>query len=91
MLANRGEFTLDMIGELLTHKSYEMTKRYAKFLPGSLKKAGDRAAELIQQNVLEGAKMKKKIKPADQTEELNRSKGEFIRRNEDLFKKGESF
>ena len=55
MLANSGEFTLDMIGELLTHKSNEMTRRYAKFLPGSLKKAGDRAAELIQQNVLEGA------------------------------------
>jgi len=54
MLANSGEFTLDMIGELLTHKSYEMTKRYAKFLPGSIKKAGDRAAELIQQNALEG-------------------------------------
>lgn len=47
-LANSGEFTLDMIGELLTHKSNEMTRRYAKFLPGSLKKAGDRAAELLQ-------------------------------------------
>jgi integrase len=54
MLANSGEFTLDMIGELLTHKSNDMTRRYAKFLPGSLKKAGDRAAELIQQNILEG-------------------------------------
>ncbi len=48
-LASSGEFTLDMIGELLTHKSNEMTRRYAKFLPGSLKKAGNRAAELIQQ------------------------------------------
>ena len=55
MLANSGEFTLDMIGELLTHKSNDMTRRYAKFLPGSIKKAGDRAAELIQQNVSEGA------------------------------------
>ena len=62
MLANSGEFTLDMIGELLTHKSYEMTKRYAKFLPSSLKKAGDRAAELIQQNVLEGATNEEKNK-----------------------------
>lgn len=56
MLANSGEFTLDMIGELLTHKSNDMTRRYAKFLPGSIKKAGDRAAELIQQNTLEGNK-----------------------------------
>jgi integrase len=62
MLANSGEFTLDMIGELLTHKSYEMTKRYAKFLPGSLKKAGDRAAELIQQNALEGGTNEEKNK-----------------------------
>jgi integrase len=62
MLANSGEFTLDMIGELLTHKSYEMTKRYAKFLPGSLKKAGDRAAELIQQNVLQGTANEKENK-----------------------------
>lgn len=62
MLANSGEFTLDMIGELLTHKSLDMTKRYAKFLPGSLKKAGDRAAELIQQNVLEGTNNEKENK-----------------------------
>lgn len=47
-LANSGEFTLDLIGELLTHKSLEMTRRYAKFLPGSLQKAGERAAELLQ-------------------------------------------
>ena len=53
MLANSGEFTLDVIGELLTHKSNDMTRRYAKFLPSSIKKAGDPAAELIQQNVLE--------------------------------------
>jgi hypothetical protein len=31
--------------------------------------------------------MKKKIKPVDQTEELNRAKWEFIKRNEDLLKK----
>ena len=30
--------------------------------------------------------MAKKIKPADQTEELNRAKAEFIKRNEDLLK-----
>ena len=51
-----------MIGELLTHKSKDMTRRYAKFLPGSLKKAGDSAAELIQKNVLEGATNEKENK-----------------------------
>ncbi|WP_235956984.1 hypothetical protein [Fundidesulfovibrio magnetotacticus] len=30
-LANSGEFTLDMIGELLTHKSTAMTRRYGHF------------------------------------------------------------
>ena len=50
-LANSGEFDLAMIGELLTHKSMEMTRRYAQYLPDSMKKAGNRAAELLQQNV----------------------------------------
>ena len=50
-LANSGEFTLDMIGELLTHKSAEMTRRYTAFLPESMKKAGSRAAELLEQNI----------------------------------------
>ncbi len=48
VLANSGEFSLDMIGELLTHKDLKMTKRYAQFLPGTLKKASERAANLIQ-------------------------------------------
>lgn len=48
MLANSGEFSLDMIGELLTHKSASMTKRYGQFLPDTMKKASNRAAELIQ-------------------------------------------
>ena len=48
MLANSGEFTLDMIGELLTHKSVLMTQRYAKFLPGTMKDASNRAAAIIQ-------------------------------------------
>ena len=47
-LANSGEFTLDMIGELLTHRDSSMTKRYAQFLPGTKRKAADRAAELLQ-------------------------------------------
>lgn len=48
MLANSGEFTLDMIGELLTHKSVLMTQRYAKFLPGTMKDASNRAAAIIE-------------------------------------------
>ena len=47
-LASSGEFTLDMIGSLLTHKSYEMTKRYAKFLPDAKRKAADQAADLLK-------------------------------------------
>ncbi len=46
-LANSGKVPLDMIGELLTHKSMAMTKRYGQFLPGTLKKAGELAAELV--------------------------------------------
>jgi integrase len=48
MLASSGEYTLDMIGELLTHKSTAITRRYAKFLPDAKKKAADRAAELLR-------------------------------------------
>jgi integrase len=47
-LANSGEFGLDMIGELLTHKSPQMTKRYAQYLPDTMKKASTRASELLQ-------------------------------------------
>jgi hypothetical protein len=43
-----------MIGELLTHKSHAMTARYAAFLPGSLQKAGNRAAELLQAHASNG-------------------------------------
>jgi integrase len=46
-LANSGEFGLDMIGELLTHKSPQMTKRYAQYLPDTMKKASTRASELL--------------------------------------------
>lgn len=46
-LANSGEFTLDMIGELLTHKSAAMTRRYGQFLPDAKKRASDKAAELL--------------------------------------------
>jgi integrase len=46
-LANSGEYTLDMVGELLTHKSHAMTRRYAKFLPDTIKRASSRAVELL--------------------------------------------
>jgi len=47
-VANSGEFTLDMIGELLTHKDTKMTRRYAQFLPDTKRKASDLAATLLQ-------------------------------------------
>lgn len=46
-LANSGDYTLDMIGELLTHANSQITRRYAKFLPDAKKAAADRAAELL--------------------------------------------
>lgn len=50
-LASSGEFTIDMIGSLLTHKSHSMTMRYANFLPDAKKKAAERAADLLQRHV----------------------------------------
>lgn len=46
-LANSGEVTLDLIGELLTHKSHAMTKRYAQFLPERKKEISELASGLI--------------------------------------------
>lgn len=46
-LANSGDYTLDMIGELLTHANSQITRRYAKFLPDAKKAAANRAAELL--------------------------------------------
>ena len=63
-LTNSGEFSLDMIGELLTHKDVAMTKRYSQFLPGTLKKASERAAELIQKQI--------NNKPENKTIEISR-------------------
>jgi len=57
-LANSGEFSLDMIGQLLTHKSQDMTRRYAQFLPETMKQASNRASELLNP-----------AKAADKTEE----------------------
>lgn len=47
-LISSGGFTLDMVGELLTHKDTKVTRRYAKFLPDAKKQAADRAAALLQ-------------------------------------------
>lgn len=55
-LANSGEYTIDMIGELLTHKSAAMTKRYAKYLPDTTRKAANRAADLLQGHMEVNAK-----------------------------------
>lgn len=47
-LANSGEVSLDMIGELLTHKDTKTNRRYAKFLPDTKKEAANRAAEMLE-------------------------------------------
>ncbi len=56
-LANSGEYTIDMIGELLTHKSTAMTKRYAKYLPDTTRKAANRAADLLQSHMVGDSKV----------------------------------
>lgn len=48
-LANSGAVSLDMIGELLTHKSVAMTKRYGQFLPETKRKASELAARLVME------------------------------------------
>ena len=48
-LANSGQFTLDMIGDLLTHKSTAMTKRYGQFLPETMQKVSATAANILIQ------------------------------------------
>jgi integrase len=57
-LANSGKYSLDMIGKLLTHKSIEMTKRYAKFLPNTVRNASERAAEMIQRQATDEINLK---------------------------------
>ena len=47
LLASSGEFNLDQIGQLLTHKSSDITRRYAHYLPESQRRAADRAAAII--------------------------------------------
>lgn len=47
VLASSGEFNLDQIGQLLTHKSSDITRRYAHFLPEAQQRSANRAAEII--------------------------------------------
>ena len=62
LLASSGEFNLDQIGQLLTHKSSDVTRRYAHFLPEAQQRAADRAAEIITaQAATAGNKEEKKV------------------------------
>lgn len=60
-LANSGQVDLSMIGELLTHKSMAMTKRYAAYLPETTRSASNLASKLIQKNI-KPVKVKKAVK-----------------------------
>lgn len=53
LLASSGEFNLDQIGQLLTHKSSDVTRRYAHFLPEAQQRAAKRAAEIIANQALQ--------------------------------------
>jgi integrase len=55
-LANSGDFSLDMIGDLLTQKNAIVTKRYAQFLPGTKRTASEKAANLIRQQMVSSVK-----------------------------------
>ena len=46
-LASSGEFILDMIGKLLTHKDSAITQRYAHFLPEAQQAAAEKAARIL--------------------------------------------
>lgn len=52
-LANSGKFSLDMIGDLMTHKSAAMTKRYGQFLPETMQAASDVASTILGQGVIQ--------------------------------------
>ena len=62
LLASSGEFNLDQIGQLLTHKSSDITRRYAHFLPEAQKKAANRAAEIIVEQATLGSAEPKVVK-----------------------------
>lgn len=55
-LANSGQFTLDIIAEMLTHKNADFTKKkYGQFLPESMTAAGNAAAAILGQEPEEKA------------------------------------
>lgn len=53
-LANSGQVDLSLIGQLLTHKSEAMTRRYAQYLPETTQRAAELAANLVQGNAERG-------------------------------------
>ena len=61
LLASSGEFNLDQIGQLLTHKSSDITRRYAHYLPESQQRAADRAAAIITAHTEAADKEEKKV------------------------------
>ena len=61
LLASSGEFNLDQIGHLLTHKSSDITRRYAHFLPEAQQRAADRAAAIITAHPETAGKEEQKI------------------------------
>lgn len=61
LLASSGEFNLDQIGHLLTHKSSDITRRYAHFLPEAQQRAADRAAAIITAHTETPAKEENKV------------------------------
>ena len=61
LLASSGEFNLDQIGQLLTHKSSDITRRYAHYLPESQQRAADRAAAIITAHTETAGKEEKKV------------------------------
>ena len=61
LLASSGEFNLDQIGQLLTHRSSDITRRYAHYLPESQQRAADRAAAIITAHTETADKEEKKL------------------------------
>lgn len=62
LLASSGDFNIDQIGQLLTRKSSDITRRYAHFLPETQQGATDRAAKSIAAHTAAaGQKEEKKV------------------------------
>ena len=61
LLASSGEYNLDQIGHLLTHKSSDITRRYAHYLPEAQRRSADRAAEILVEQATSTSGKEKKI------------------------------